>query len=85
MIFDWVGADASRAAASPQSALYARPDFAPIRLGLETRADPAAVAPRGNHPADLPIEDVEALWAPIAASDDWSLFEAKIVAIRALA
>lgn len=82
MIFDWVGADPARAAASPQRALYERADFAPIRVGLETRADPAAVAPRGNHPADLPIEDVEALWAPIAASDDWSAFEAKIRAIQ---
>jgi uncharacterized protein YdiU (UPF0061 family) len=83
IIFDWVGADPARAALSPQSALYARPDFAPIRLGLETRADPAAVAPRGNHPADLPIEEVEALWAPIATADDWSAFEAKIASIRA--
>ncbi|KJV11094.1 selenoprotein O [Elstera litoralis] len=84
-IFDWVGGDASRAAASPQRALYERPDFAPIRLGLETCADPAAVLPLGDGPVDLPIEDVEALWAPIAAFDDWSAFEAKIAAIRALA
>ncbi len=81
--FDWFGGDATRAAASPQSALYNRPDFAPIRLGLETRADSAVLPPPGNQPADLPIEDVEALWSPIAASDDWSAFEAKIAAIRA--
>jgi hypothetical protein len=24
------------------------------------------------------IEEVEAIWSPIAADDDWSLFEAKI-------
>jgi uncharacterized protein YdiU (UPF0061 family) len=85
MIFDWVGADPARAAASPQRALYERPDFAPIRVGLETRADPAAVLPLGDGPVDLPIKAVEALWAPIAADDDWSAFEAKIAAIRALA
>ena len=30
----------------------------------------------------MPIEEVEALWAPIAANDDWSLFHAKLAAIR---
>jgi hypothetical protein len=29
----------------------------------------------------LLIEDVEALWAPIAERDDWSLFEAKLAEI----
>ncbi len=82
-IFDWVGGDATRAAASPQSALYDRPDFAPIRLGFETRADSAVLPPLGESLVDLPIEDVEALWSPIAASDDWSAFEVKIAAIRA--
>ena len=31
------------------------------------------------------IDDVEALWAPIAESDDWSLFAQKIAQIRDLA
>ena len=30
----------------------------------------------------MPIEEVEAIWAPIAADDDWTLFDAKIAAIR---
>lgn len=81
-IFDWHGGQATRAAASPQAALYARSDFQPLRAGLEARADPAAVPPPGDRPADLPIEDVEALWDPIARADDWSLFAAKIAAIR---
>ena len=29
-------------------------------------------------PCTMLIEDVEAIWAPIAASDDWSLFHAKL-------
>ncbi len=44
---------------------------------------------RGNHAywdADVPcsmlIEEVEAIWAPIAAHDDWSLLESKIAAVR---
>jgi len=28
------------------------------------------------------IDEVEAIWAAIAERDDWSMFEAKIVAIR---
>ena len=27
------------------------------------------------------IDEVEAIWAPIAASDDWSRFEAKLTEI----
>jgi hypothetical protein len=30
------------------------------------------------------IDEVEALWAPIAERDDWSAFHAKIAAIRAM-
>jgi uncharacterized protein YdiU (UPF0061 family) len=33
-------------------------------------------------PCSLHIDEVEAIWAPIAGEDDWSLFEAKITAIR---
>jgi len=33
-------------------------------------------------PCSLLIDEVEAIWAPIAESDDWSLFEAKLAAIR---
>jgi hypothetical protein len=28
------------------------------------------------------IDEIEAIWAPIAAADDWSRFEAKIAAVR---
>lgn len=86
---DWFAGAASeaRAAASPQSALYQRPDFAPLRALIMDRAP---VRPeRLDHPyfhrpapASLIIEEVEALWAPIAESDDWSLFDAKIAHIE---
>jgi len=33
-------------------------------------------------PVTMVIEDVEAIWAPIAESDDWSALDAKIAAIR---
>lgn len=83
---DWIGVDAARAAESPQSALYAAPDFAPIRAGLEARGD--ATAPHAYFaqptPVSLVIEEVEALWAAIAERDDWSMFEAKLAQIAAM-
>jgi hypothetical protein len=30
------------------------------------------------------IDEVEAIWAPIAAADDWSALHAKVAAIRAM-
>lgn len=88
---DWFcgAASASRAAASPQAALYAAEAFAPIRAALEARepvrperlADPYFAQPQ---PADLVIDAVEALWTPIAADDDWSKFNEKIAEIDAM-
>ena len=82
--FDWFGGPASeqRAAASPQAALYAHPDFEPVRAALTAR-DPlrperlSAAYFQRPAPVSLVIEEVEALWEPIAASDDWSAFKAK--------
>ncbi len=36
----------------------------------------------GNRPEALLIEEVEAIWEPIARDDDWSALEAKVAAIR---
>ena len=89
---DWYGGAASsdRAGASPQSPLYADPSFAPVRAGLERRT-PADAAHRLSHPYfqgasphTMLIEDVEALWAPIAERDDWSLFDAKVAQVAEL-
>lgn len=89
---DWYcgGASAGRAAQSPHAALYADESFNPIRDGLEKRtargmdeflSDPYFQQPI---PTSMVIDEVEALWAPIAERDDWSLFEAKLEAIEAL-
>ena len=82
--FDWFGGNASeaRAAASPQSGLYAHPAFGPVRAALMARTPvrPGRLSLpyfQRPTPVSLVIEDVEALWAPIAASDDWSAFTAK--------
>ena len=89
--FDWHGGAyaAARAEAGPEGRHYRAPEFAPVRRILDDYA-PAPGA-RLDHPywqrpapATLLIEDVEALWAPIAAEDDWSLFHAKLTDIREL-
>jgi serine/tyrosine/threonine adenylyltransferase len=83
---DWYcgAASAERAGASPQAMLYAEPAFAPVREGLEKRTG-AGSAERLAHgywrratPHTMLIDEVEALWAPIAERDDWSLFDNKL-------
>ena len=54
------------------------------------RAALAAYAPRKDRshaywqgePCSMLIDEVEAIWAPIAAADDWSALNAKVAAIR---
>jgi uncharacterized protein YdiU (UPF0061 family) len=91
VFFDWRGGDASRAARSPVAELYASEAFAPARAAL--RAQPAAPGANLDHPyfagraqpCSMLIEEVEAIWAPIAEADDWSRFEAKIADIALMA
>lgn len=40
---------------------------------------------QGHGPVTMLIDDVEAIWAPIAEHDDWSAFHAKLAAIRGMA
>ena len=83
--FDWHGgpAAASRAARGPAAAHYASPAFGPVRAALAGRG-PAAGAQLDHpyfsraQPCSMLIEEVEALWAPIAERDDWTLFHAKL-------
>jgi uncharacterized protein YdiU (UPF0061 family) len=86
--FDWRGglASAVRAAASPNAALYETPAFGPLRQALEPYGQSAEA--RLDHPyfagreaCDMSIDEVEAIWAPIADNDDWRPLEAKLAAI----
>lgn len=87
--FDWQGGEASslRAGASPQAALYFDSAFAPVRAAFAARSPvrPERLALpyfQKPSPVSLLIEDVEALWAPIASVDDWSLLDAKTAHIE---
>lgn len=79
--FDWRGGrlSADRAARSPSAHHYGRIEFAPLRELIETR-DPLPQHNLGHPyfarhtPRSMLIEEMEALWAPIAESDDWRLF-----------
>jgi len=39
---------------------------------------------QGDVPCSMHIDEVEAIWAPIAERDDWSLLQAKVAAVRAM-
>jgi uncharacterized protein YdiU (UPF0061 family) len=86
--FDWRGGLASRerAARSSQAVLYDTPEFAPLREALAAHG----TAPSANldhayfrreTPCTMLIEEVEAIWTPIAAADDWSALDAKLADI----
>jgi uncharacterized protein YdiU (UPF0061 family) len=88
--FDWFGGSASeaRALAGSRAAIYGGEAFTAFRELLATReadrperlASPYFARPE---PEELLYDQIEALWAPIAETDDWSAFEAKLTAIEA--
>jgi serine/tyrosine/threonine adenylyltransferase len=90
--FDWYGGllSAHRAEQSPSANFYAQLSFQPVRAALAT-FDPAPQLQldhpylAGPTPCTMLIDEVEALWAPIAAEDDWSTFQAKLAEIRSMA
>jgi uncharacterized protein YdiU (UPF0061 family) len=91
-VFDWQGgvASAVRAGDSPAAAHYAHEALAPFKERLQdyravdtSRLD-LAYFRRPTPAASLLIDEVEALWAPIAEGDDWSAFVAKLEAIAEL-
>jgi hypothetical protein len=93
VFFDWRGGglSADRAARSPIAATYAGEAFAPLRALLLHH--PAAPDSNLDHPyfaertapCAMLIDEVEAIWAPIAEADDWSRFHAKIAEIALMA
>ncbi len=90
--FDWYGGrvSAQRAERSPSANFYSQPAFQPLRSALDDfapvpdlRLDHPYFA--GSKPCTMLIDEVEALWDPIARSDDWSAFAAKLTDIRGMA
>ena len=88
--FDWHGGTAARADRGPAAEHYAHAAFAPVRAAVAAYAavpgarldHPYFASP---HPCTMLIDEVEALWMPIADRDDWSAFHAKLDAIDQMA
>jgi uncharacterized protein YdiU (UPF0061 family) len=90
--FDWFGGLRSleRAERSPSAAFYRESSFQDVRNALED-FEPVAKL-RLDHayfarpvPCTMLIEEVEALWEPIADRDDWSAFNDKLQEINLMA
>jgi uncharacterized protein YdiU (UPF0061 family) len=86
--FDWRGglASAGRARASASAAFYETPEFVPVRDAFaehETAADARLDHPyfRRSAPCSMLIDEVEAIWSPIAEADDWSALTRKLTEI----
>jgi serine/tyrosine/threonine adenylyltransferase len=82
---DWWGgtASADRAAASPQAAAYASAAFDDVRDRLNRFSPRAPERLALAHfqrpqPCDMVIDEVEAIFKPIAEADDWSVFHHKL-------
>jgi uncharacterized protein YdiU (UPF0061 family) len=90
LFFDWFGGVASeaRALAGPRAGLYDGEAFRALREVLASYAPdrperldhPVFARPE---PEELLIDEVEALWEPIARADDWTAFYAKLDRIEA--
>ncbi len=83
--FDWRGGalSAERAARSPSADHYASETFRPVTDLMEAygasndvNLDHAYFA--RTSPRTMLIDEVEAIWAPIAESDDWTLFKSTL-------
>lgn len=87
--FDWYGGSASaeRALAGPEAHRYSKDSYKELfdLLKAYEPTNPQALNTSyflGEGPETLLIDEVEALWAPIADSDDWAPFNRKIDRIR---
>jgi uncharacterized protein YdiU (UPF0061 family) len=69
--------------ALPDSYGAAYDDLRAVLAAYEPRADRSQAYWQGE-PCAMLIEEVEAIWSAIDQRDDWSMFEAKVAAIRAM-
>jgi uncharacterized protein YdiU (UPF0061 family) len=89
VFFDWYGGLKSeeRALAGPLEGAYRGGSFVPFRMALEAHEPRDGL--RLEHayftrpqPRSMVIDEMEAIWAPIAEDDDWTGFETAIAEIR---
>lgn len=90
LFFDWFGgfASSARALSGPRAKLYQGEAFDAFRFALmehepdriERLEHPMFAA---REPEEMLIDEVETLWAAIAADDDWAPFQAKLARLEA--
>jgi uncharacterized protein YdiU (UPF0061 family) len=80
--FDWHGG-----LGGARQPAYRHASFDEVRAALRgyEPARPGHAYFRGDRPCTMLIDEVEALWAPIAAHDDWSALTEKLAAIGEMA
>jgi uncharacterized protein YdiU (UPF0061 family) len=80
--FDW--RHGTRRGASPADEVYASEAFAAFRAIIPAYATAPPTHPywADAAPCTMLIDEVEALWAPIAETDDWAPLHGKIATIR---
>ena len=90
VFFDWFGGEAAHAQKGKRKALYESLTWqhasdllasAPMAKGV----DPDHEYFQDDDPQTMLIDEVEAIWAPIAERDDWSVLSAKINQIHRMA
>lgn len=86
--FDWFCRSEHRALAGPRADVYRSEGFEEFRRLIEPYAAerPERLAHpyfAGAGPEELLYDEIEAIWTPIAETDDWSAFEAKLVRLEA--
>jgi serine/tyrosine/threonine adenylyltransferase len=83
--FDWAGG--ARRGASPYDMFYEGESFAPFVTAVASYTPARALTHsywHGEALCSMHIQEVEAIWAPIAEADDWEMLHAKVAAIRAM-
>ena len=85
--FDWFCKDEARAMSGPRGDIYRDEGFAEFRRLLapylpERPERLAADYFRRPEPEELLYDEIEAMWAPIAADDDWTGFDAKLARLE---
>ncbi|WP_157220550.1 protein adenylyltransferase SelO family protein [Flavisphingomonas formosensis] len=81
--FDWRGG--ARRGPSPADPIYSAPAFEAFSQQIGSYESAVQLSHpywSDETPCSMHIDEVEAIWAPIAERDDWSAFDAKVAAVR---
>ncbi len=89
VMFDLFAMQPTRLEHSPQAELYRSASFSPVReqlaaLSVHPGANPDHAYFQQIRPRTMLIDEMEALWAPIAETDDWTAFNSALGEIETM-